>query len=116
GSVAAWARKNDVARRTAFYWAKEPGVRAEVAEVQRQSLARAIGRMNSRANKAADAIFKLAEVAESESVQLNAWRAILADQMAIAKFSALESRLQEVEKLLQDRDENANRPGNLPAS
>ena len=33
---------------------------------------------------------------ESESVQLRAWRAILADQMTVSKFSELEHRMAEI--------------------
>jgi hypothetical protein len=45
--------------------------------------------------KAANGIVTLAKEAESESVQLRAWRAILADQMAVCKFSDLEYRMAE---------------------
>jgi hypothetical protein len=111
GSIDAWARKNGVARRTAFYWAKEPQVREEVEECRRQSFNRALGRMNSRATKAADGIFKLAEIAGSESVQLRAWRAILADQMAIARFSTLDERMLGLEQAVLAQRGNANGPG-----
>jgi hypothetical protein len=115
GSIAAWALKNDVARRTAFYWAKEPKGREEVEECQRHSLNRALGRLNSRSIKAVDGIIKLAEISDSDSVRLRAWRSILADQMAVAKFSTLESRMVEIEARIQRRNENANPPGYLPA-
>ncbi len=102
-SIAAWARKNEVSKRTAFYWAKEPEVRAEVEEWRRHSLSRAIGRMARQSTRAADGIATLAECAESESVRLTAWRAILADQMAVAKFSTLENRMVEIEEELKRR-------------
>jgi hypothetical protein len=111
GSVAAWASKNEVAERTAFYWAKEPKVREEVEEYRRQSFDQALGRINSRATKAADGIFKLAESADSESVQLRAWRGILADQMAIARFSSLDRRMLELEQVVQAQKGDADRPG-----
>ena len=44
--------------------------------------------------------------AESESVQLRAWRAILADQMAVAKFSDLEQRTFELEEQFDERKRN----------
>ena len=40
GSISAWAEKNEVCRRTAFYWAKEAAVLEEVEEIRRQSLNR----------------------------------------------------------------------------
>ncbi len=45
----------------------------------------------------------LAKEAESESVQLRAWRAVLADQMAVSKFSDLEYRMAEIEEELRER-------------
>ena len=115
-SIAAWARKNEVSRRPAFYWAKEPKVREEVDEWRRHSLNRAIGRMAGRATKAADGIAALAENAESESVRLRAWRAILADQMAVAKFSTLEYRLVDIEEQVQARAGNVDHQGYEPAN
>jgi hypothetical protein len=53
------------------------------------------------ATKAADGIAELATGAESESVRLRAWRAILADQIAISKFSDLEHRMAEIEEQLR---------------
>jgi hypothetical protein len=111
GSIDAWAKKNEVARRTAFYWAKEPKVREEVEEWRRQSFDQALGRMNSRARKAADGLFKLAKFGESESVQLRAWRAVLADQMAIARFSSLDRRMLELEEVVKAQKGDAIRPG-----
>ena len=48
---------------------------------------------------AVDGIVTLAKEADSESVQLRAWRAILADQIAVSKFSDLEYRLAEIEEI-----------------
>jgi hypothetical protein len=53
--------------------------------------------------KAADGIVTLAEEAESESVQLSVWRAILADQRTVSKFSDLEYRMAEIEEQLSAR-------------
>jgi hypothetical protein len=102
-SVAAWAKNNEVPRRTAFRWASDPKVRREVEASRRRALGRAIGRLSSVALKAADGIVTLAKEAESESVQLRAWRAVLADQMAVCKFSDLEYRMAEIEERLGER-------------
>jgi hypothetical protein len=51
----------------------------------------------------ANGIVTLAREAESESVQLRAWRAILPDQMAVSKFSDLEYRMAENEEQLSER-------------
>jgi hypothetical protein len=102
-SIDAWAKKNDVARSTAFRWASDPKVRREVEATRRRALGRAIGRLSSVAMKAANGIVTLAKGADSESVQLRAWRAILADQMAVSKFSDLEYRMAEIEEQLSER-------------
>jgi hypothetical protein len=110
-TVAGWARRNNVPRRTAFRWAKEPSVRLAVESWRRRALERAIGRMAGLALKAADGIAGLAKGAESESVQLRAWRAILADQMAVAKFSSLEHRMVDIEEQLDERDRDSDHAG-----
>jgi hypothetical protein len=110
GSIIAWASKNDVAERTAFYWAKEPKVREEVEEFRRQSFDRALGRMSSRATKASDGIFKLAIAADSEAVQLRAWRTMLVDQMAMAEFSSLGRRMLELEEVVKAQNASTGVP------
>jgi hypothetical protein len=67
--------------------------------------------MASLAMKATEGINRLAEGAESESVQLRAWRAIIADQMAVAKFSDLEYRMTEIEEKIRDRTGNTGQAG-----
>jgi hypothetical protein len=110
-SIASWARQNDVPLRTATRWAKDPKVRSFVEAWRRRALSRAIGRMANQAVKAADGITSLAKAAASESVQLRAWRALLADQMAVAKFSDLEQRMQEIEEQLRERTGEGSRAG-----
>jgi hypothetical protein len=97
-SVAAWARQNGVAERTAHNWSNERIVREACDQWRRRVLNQAIGRMVRRSNKAVDGIERLAQEAESESVRLSAWRAILGDQMTLAKFSSLEHRMKELEE------------------
>jgi hypothetical protein len=103
-SITAWARQNEVPERSAFRWAKDPKVTRAVEACRRRYLTQAIGRMARRASKAADKIARLSERAESEAVQLKASRAILADQMAVAKFANLEQRIAELEEQVSDRN------------
>ncbi len=99
-SVAAWAKQNGVSERTAFYWAKDPKVRREVEACRRRVVNQAIGRLTGMTTKAVDGLTNLAQEADSESVQLRAWRAILADLMSVSKFSDLEYRMTEIEEQL----------------
>jgi hypothetical protein len=110
-SITAWARENEVPRRTAFRRATDPKVRRAVEAWRRRSLSRAIGRMAGLATQAADGIANLAEGARSEAVQLRAWRAILADQMAVSRFADLEQRMAEIEERLPGRTGDTSRAG-----
>ena len=75
-SINAWAQHNGVPERTAFRWAQDPKVRREVEACRRRALNQAIGRMTGMSMNAVDGIANLAKEADSESVQLRAWRAI----------------------------------------
>ena len=99
-SIAAWARENGVSETTAFYSAKDPKVGREVEAVA-PGFNQAVGRLTGMTTKAVDGITHLAQEAESESVQLRAWRAILADMMSVSKFSDLEYRMTEIEEQLE---------------
>ncbi len=109
-SVAAWARSNKVAKRTAYRWAKEPKVQDAVKAYRTRAVDRAIGRMAKNVTCAADGIIRLAREAESESVKLSALRAILADMMAISNYAGLERRMSQIEEQLHDRTGSTDRP------
>jgi Homeodomain-like domain len=105
-SIAEWARHKGVPERTAQRWAQDRNVRREVDACRRRALNQAIGRLTGMAMNAVDGIANLAKGAESESVQLRAWRAVLADNMAVSKFSDLEYRMTEIEEQLDKRAEH----------
>ena len=84
-SVAQWARQNEVPTRTAQRWANDPNVRRLVADCRRRCLDRALGWLARRSMWAVKRLTALGETAESESVQLRAVRAVLSDQIAVAK-------------------------------
>jgi hypothetical protein len=75
-SVRAWARQNEVPRNTAQRWASEPDVRRQVEDWHRRALDQALALMAAQSMRAAKAVTMLGEAAESESVQLRAWRAV----------------------------------------
>src|SRR4051812_42593854 len=107
-TINAWASQNDVPLRTAYRWSREPQVRGEVQEWRRFVLNLTIGRLARLSLKATDGIAKLGAGAESESVQLRAWRAVLADQMSVCKFSDLEDRMTELEEQVSARTGHTN--------
>ncbi len=100
-SVAAWARKNGVAERTAQRWAREPEVRKEVANCRRRLMSRALGRMTPNTARAAEIIVRIAVESDSEAVRLKAARAVFSDLIAGSKFSDLEERILEVEEMIE---------------
>lgn len=102
-SIAAWARQNGVPERTAQRWAQDRNVRREVDACRRRALNQAIGRMTGMSMNAVDEIITLAKEADSESVQLRAWRGVLADLMSVSKFSVLEYRMTEIEEQVFER-------------
>jgi hypothetical protein len=104
-SVPAWARKNEVARRTAYNWSRSREVRAHVKRIRRRVIDRAVGRLSKNATAAADQIARLARGAKSEAVQLQASRAVLAELMAVSNYATIEQRLAEVERKLRDSDQ-----------
>src|SRR3954468_1117312 len=102
-SIAEWARQNEVPERTAQRWAQDRNVRREVDACRRRALNEAIGRMTRMSMNAVDGIVTLAREADSESVQLRAWRGVLADLMSVSKFSDLEHRMTELEEQVLER-------------
>jgi hypothetical protein len=101
-SVIRWARTNNVPKTTAYRWAQEPQLRKEVEACRRRILDRAVGKLTKSSTFAAERIRRLAETAESESVQLKASKSILSDMAALSKFSGLEGRMLEVEEQLSE--------------
>ena len=110
-SITAWAERNEVPLRTAFRWSRDPKVRRAVQGMRRHVFDRAIGRMSGLSIKAVNGVARLAKGAESESVQLRAWRAILADQMTATKFADLEERMAEIEEQIRERTGNTASKG-----
>jgi hypothetical protein len=102
-SVKAWATAHDVPLRTAYSWARSPDVRKRVRRIQRRALQRAIGCLSRNAAAAAGKIAALAKGAQSEAVQLQAARAVLADLMQVADYADHEHRIAQLERRVHDR-------------
>jgi hypothetical protein len=97
-SVAEWAHRNEVPERTAYRWAAEPEVRAEVESIRRRALDQAIGQMATHSSWVVNRMLLLGDNARSESVQLSALRGLLADYIAVTKFAGLERRVGKLEE------------------
>ena len=101
--VAAWAHANEVCRRKAFRWAKDPLVRKMVEAYRRRTIDQAIGLMTKQTTRAAEIIIAIAEEAASDSVRLRAARALFSDTMTVSKFSDMEVRMTELETRLDQK-------------
>jgi hypothetical protein len=99
-TVVDWAAKNGVAERTAYTWARSREVIDQVEALRRDLLDRAVNRLSGQATDAAEEIARLAREATSESVRLQAARAVLSELMAVSGFAALERRMAEIERRL----------------
>jgi hypothetical protein len=96
--VSQWARENQVALRTAYRWASEPDVRRQVEDWRRRALDKVLARLIRKSLPAVTRLSELSESASSESVQLTASRAILRDQIAIARHANLSHRVAQLEE------------------
>ncbi len=99
--VAAWARENQVAARTARTWSRSPEVREQVDRIRSRVIDRVVGRLSKNATAAADEIARLAKKATSEAVRLQASRAVLAEMMTVASYPALHGRMAELERMVR---------------
>jgi len=107
-SVPLWASQNDVPRATAYRWAKDPDVRRQADDWRRRSVDRALGWMTGHSLWAVKRIKKLAETADSDSVQLKALRTFVQDMIKVSDFANLEYRVCELEEEQRIQNENAN--------
>ena len=102
-SIGSWARTNDVPKTTVYRWASEPEVRKAAEACRRRIVDRAVGMMTKEITKAVKRLAWLSAEASSESVSLNATRAIIADMMAVSEHSELEERMTLIEERLNER-------------
>jgi hypothetical protein len=98
-SVRKWAAANNVVTRTAYRWAGEPEVRAEVERIRRAVVDQAVAVLAKHVTKASKGINRLAANAVSESAR----RAPCAREIAAPKSRSLKSRLAAVERWIRDR-------------
>jgi hypothetical protein len=98
GTVSDWAAAHGVKLRTAYAWATSAEVVERVAAIRRAALEQAVNRLSNHATAASDMIVNLAAGAASESVRLQAARAVLTELMTVCNYAALGRRLDEVER------------------
>ena len=90
GTVSDWAAANDVKPRTAYAWSTSREVVDQVNAIRRAALEQAVNRFSKKATVASDEMVRLITEAASESVRLQAARAVLTELMAVCNHAALE--------------------------
>jgi hypothetical protein len=104
--VSAWAKKNNVPKRTCYDWRKTKEYKATVEEVRRRSLDEAVGKFVRNLTGATEQIVRLAASAEKESVQLAAAKTVLREFLKVRKEIELEERVTELEEKSAKRQRN----------
>jgi hypothetical protein len=107
-SAKQWGEKHEVKKSTAYDWAKDPKVKAQVKSIRCRAADRAVGRLASRATWAAEGIVKLADDATSEAVRLSALRTVYSETREACNLSDLEDRVALIEERLDEGTENAS--------
>jgi len=102
--VSVWAKQNGVPIRTCYNWRKTKECKASVQDVRRRALDRAAGHLVGKVTKAVDQIALLAKEAKSESVRLEAARAVLRESIKVREHYDLEKMMTDIERRLDERD------------
>ena len=83
-------------------WSQAPEVVEQVEAMRRQVVHQTVGQLCGKATAAVAEIARLMTDGNSESVRLQAARAVLADLMAISSFAALNGRMAELERVVRE--------------
>jgi hypothetical protein len=112
GVVADWARAHGLPERIAYSWSRSSDVRERTESLRRAVLAEAVKQLGAHAVAAAGQIVKLAEDARSETVRLQAARAVLAEFLSASNDTSMAGRLADIERRLRER--SASSPAPVP--
>lgn len=108
-SVRSWARSANVPCVTAQRWSKDPEVRKMAEELRRRALDGAVGHVAMRSIWVMKRMTRLATEADSDAVQLQALRGLLAEMITVSKYSGLEARMTKLEESRDAQPGNAGR-------
>jgi hypothetical protein len=114
-TVKDWAEENGVAERTAYTWSRSPDVVDRVEDIRRAIVDRAVGQLCEHTTDAIKEIVRLLKDGKSESVRLQAARAVLAELMAVSSYAALNGRMAELERMVRVNSQPPTPGDQLPA-
>ena len=95
-SVPEAAAKARIAERTAFRWAKQPGVLAQVTKLRDEMFSRAIAELASLAKAAVGTVRQLLQD-ESPQIRLAASRLVLGEAPRLREHAELAARIRKLE-------------------
>ena len=98
-SVAAWAEAHHIPRRTAYRWATEAGVKAQVRGLRQGLVTDAVGKLADAATTAVDTLRGLLAEGQPATVRLGAARAILSALVEVQAHAELADRVTHLEEL-----------------
>jgi hypothetical protein len=99
-TVRAWAKHKGIPERTAYDWARMPGVREQVAQIRRRFIDATVGKLVTLARKATRELDKLLDPKVTETVRLGAIRTVLSNLVDISSWADYEARLAAIERRL----------------
>src|SRR5208282_2635884 len=103
------ARRSNLCERTAYRRLDDPAFRERVAVVRSRMFSEAVGRLAEVSGKAAETVGKLLD-SESESIRLQACKAVLELGPKLREAGELAKRVEELESLLKEGDDDEPKP------
>jgi hypothetical protein len=97
-----WAKQQGVTSRAAYRTAEKPAVRARAAELRRQAIDQAVGRLADAAVTAALTLWDLMSTERPETIRLGAARAVLSALIEVRSHAEYCNRFAEIEKQIQE--------------
>ena len=102
-SAASWAEAHAVPRRTAYRWAAEASVKAQVRGLRQGLVTDAVGKLAGAATAAVDTLRGLLAEGQPATVRLGAARAILTALIDVQTHAELADRVAHLEELADAR-------------
>jgi hypothetical protein len=106
-SVAAWAEAHHVPRRTAYRWATEASVKAQVRDLRQDLVTDAVGKLAGAATVAVETLRGLLAAGQPATVRLGAARALLTALIDVQTHADLSDRVTHLEELADARHPDA---------
>lgn len=109
--VEAAAESVGISHATAWRWMKDPAFIERFREVCRDTMNRAIARLQEAASDAVDCLRKVQSTGESESARVSAARTILEHALRAVELDDIQVRLDKLEQIAKSANEKGKHEG-----